>query len=71
MLSFGEKCLASPQFLLGLFTLGDVAQVAGEGGWPVQQDASDRDLDGISCPSARTAVISTCLPSNRDSPVAR
>src|SRR5258705_6656488 len=26
---------------------------------------------GISRPSARTAVISTCLPSNRDSPVAR
>jgi len=69
MLSFGEKCLASPQFLSACLRWV-MSRRYREGGWPVQQDACDRDLDRI-LSVARTAVISTCLPSTRDSPVAR
>ena len=49
-LAFGEKCLTAPQLVLRCLPLGDVAQVAGEGWWPLQRDKGDRQFDGKFAP---------------------
>src|SRR6185436_5225861 len=49
-LALRQERLAAPQFLFRLFAFRDVAYEAGEGWWPVQRDARDRQFGGKFAP---------------------